>query len=370
MGLKNKTTKTVITSVIIGIIVTIFSVALNKTLNTEDPNQFIARGMEQFKIGNYDEAIANFDKALKIDPTNNNAKSYLVNAYNDKGAIMYNIDKWNDAIEYYNKALQIDPDNEVALSKKVNALVRIGVDLSDQGKYDEAMINIDKALKIDQNDVNALVTKSLIFGKQGKYDEAILYSERALEINPTHPLALNNKAASLYNQGNYDEAMKYYQEALLNYQTDLMGGIDKAVILTNIGRIFLVEQRYDEALEYFEKALEYDPNYEDALKLRKETSELVQSLQYIPVQVDRNPPTYSADDSMYISGCGAKVGQDRVLKILSLDNAEVYTSTNLNSEWGCYGFELTIPIDLYPGTYTIKILNPITVLSETTFNVK
>jgi len=69
------------------------------------------KGWALSELGNYDEALVWFDKALEIDP---NAVYVLSN----KGVTLYRLVQYDEAISYYNKALEIDPNYELAIKNK------------------------------------------------------------------------------------------------------------------------------------------------------------------------------------------------------------------------------------------------------------
>jgi tetratricopeptide (TPR) repeat protein len=86
-------------------------------------------------IGNGDNDIACYDKALEIDPMN-------ADAYYKKGLSLSTIEKYAEAIVCYDKALEIDPMNADAYYKK-------GLSLYYLGYKDEAIACYDKALEIN-----------------------------------------------------------------------------------------------------------------------------------------------------------------------------------------------------------------------------
>ena len=63
--------------------------------------------MSLYRLGRYDDAIVEFDKALKID-------SNLVNALIGKSFSLFLLDKKIEAKQVVNKAIEIEPDNQLA----------------------------------------------------------------------------------------------------------------------------------------------------------------------------------------------------------------------------------------------------------------
>ena len=51
----------------------------------------------------YTEAIADYDKAIELDPK-------LAPAYMNRGVAKYNLKQYSEAIADYDKAIELDPD--------------------------------------------------------------------------------------------------------------------------------------------------------------------------------------------------------------------------------------------------------------------
>ncbi len=61
------------------------------------------KGVALLNLGNYEEAIKCYDKAIEIEP--NNAE-----AWNNKGIVLGRLSKYEEAIACYDKAIEIEPD--------------------------------------------------------------------------------------------------------------------------------------------------------------------------------------------------------------------------------------------------------------------
>ena len=69
------------------------------------------KGVTLDRLGQKEEAIACYDKALKIEPNN-------IQIMNNKGYVLINLGKYEQAVEYFNKVLSIDPDYINALENR------------------------------------------------------------------------------------------------------------------------------------------------------------------------------------------------------------------------------------------------------------
>ena len=64
-------------------------------------------------MGLYEEAIEDFDKAIKLNPD-------YVDAYNNRGFTKENLGLYEEAFKDYKKALELDPNNKYAMSNIEN----------------------------------------------------------------------------------------------------------------------------------------------------------------------------------------------------------------------------------------------------------
>ncbi|SPR15244.1 TPR repeat-containing protein 03 [Orientia tsutsugamushi] len=107
-------------------------------------NQFRKRsnkGVCLDKLGQFQEAIKNFDLAIKYNP--NDAEAY----YN-KGFYLGKLGQLQKAIENFDLAIKYKPDLAVSYVYK-------GVCLHDLGQFQEAIESCNLAIKYDTNNVKA-----------------------------------------------------------------------------------------------------------------------------------------------------------------------------------------------------------------------
>jgi tetratricopeptide (TPR) repeat protein len=216
----------------------------NNAIETAD---LLEQGFGLYSLGQYQEAITWYDKALSIDPNN-------IEALNYKGVALSNLGKNEEAINWYDKALAIDPNN-------VNVLNNKGVALSNLGKNEEAINWYDKALSIDPNNIEALNYKGIALSNLGKNEEAINWYDKVLAIDPNNFNVFNNKGIALSNLGKNEEAITWYDKALAIKPIYVDPLYNKGLALNNLGK-------YEEAITWYDKALSIDPNNIEALNYK------------------------------------------------------------------------------------------------------
>jgi len=223
---------------------------LQNNLQEKDPEYYsklMLRANLKLVVGSFNEALADLNKALSIEPNNAFALA-------SSGEIKRLQGKPDEALADLNKALSIEPNNAFALA-------RGGEIKRFQGKPDEALADLNKALSIEPNNAFALASRGEIKRLQGKLDEALVDLNKALLLNPTSFLALAHRGEIKRVQGKLDEAL-----ADLNNALPLKP--NNAFALARRGEIKRLQKKPDEALADLNKALSIEPNNAFALASR------------------------------------------------------------------------------------------------------
>ena len=121
------------------------------------------------------------------------------------GMCLRRIQKYDESITHFDKALSVEPENEMYLSMK-------GFSLSDLKRYDELVIHLTKLLKINPLNEDAWCSKGMALLNLSKYDDAIFCYDKVLEINPDDAPNWFNKAEALEKLSKYDDAIFCYEK--------------------------------------------------------------------------------------------------------------------------------------------------------------
>jgi tetratricopeptide (TPR) repeat protein len=107
----------------------------------EESNMFFLRATVYDKEGAYDKAIADYSKAIELDP------KFGV-AYYRRGVNYHNKDEWAKAIQDFNKAQELFPfDTEVYYKR--------GLSYEKKGNFDEAKFNYTVVIELDPKNAQA-----------------------------------------------------------------------------------------------------------------------------------------------------------------------------------------------------------------------
>jgi tetratricopeptide (TPR) repeat protein len=135
---------------------------LSVIINSGDKNTqaYIKRGIAQGELGAYPEAIADFTKAIEIEPES------AALAYQNRGIVKRKAGDLPGALEDYNQSLQLD-------GKNYETYYHRGVLLQLLGDTQGASNDYNQAVKINPEYAPAYGNRALLYYQNGKKDDAI-----------------------------------------------------------------------------------------------------------------------------------------------------------------------------------------------------
>lgn len=174
-----------------------------QTTISENPRSWMAYnnlGNALLQKGRVNEAIAQFNEALKIDPNYAVGQSNLGNA-------LLRIGRTEESLAHIERALEIDPRNAEAENNLGNTLLQMG-------RMEEAATHYGKAIAIDPHYAEAYNNLGALFLQMGRFDESLANLQKALTIDPESPQAENNLGNTLLRMGRASEALAHYDKAV------------------------------------------------------------------------------------------------------------------------------------------------------------
>jgi tetratricopeptide (TPR) repeat protein len=158
------------------------------------------RGNDWYENGDPDRAIADYNRAIEINPN-------FADVYNNRGLAWDIKGDYDRAIADYSKAIEIDPRFSDPYNNR-------GIVWDIKGDYDRAIADYNKALELYPHFAGAYYNRGNVWYMKGDPDRAIADYDKALEIDPRFSVAYNNRGDAWGKKGDYAQAIADYDRAL------------------------------------------------------------------------------------------------------------------------------------------------------------
>jgi tetratricopeptide (TPR) repeat protein len=237
----------------------------------------VAKARQLQMAGQTDAALAEFERAIAVNPR-------LTTAYLGAGDIYREKGDFTQAEARYGKAAEIEPQN-------FDAQYFHGLSLQLLKRVSEAVRAYLRALNIRPDDYNANLNLGTAYVQLGEPAQALPYARRAVELKPSDASARINLAAAYRDLNQHEAAIIELQQAseltelsapLLLNLADSLGKVGKfeemvntldqllkteptAIASERFGYANFKLRRYSESLSAFRRAIEMDPDHYPAL---------------------------------------------------------------------------------------------------------
>lgn len=158
------------------------------------------RGVARYYLGDFEAAITDYERALRIKPM-------LAKAYSGRGAARTAKGDSDGALLDFQRALAID-------DKLVEVYNNRGYVLLDKKEYPRAMEDFNRAIELEPTVALAHQGRGLGFMTQGHFDLAVKEFTRTIELNSRMPEAYANRGLALMVLGREREANADLQKSL------------------------------------------------------------------------------------------------------------------------------------------------------------
>jgi len=209
-------------------------------LDGNNSETYRERGSAYADKGDYDKAIADFNQAIRLNPRHANAYNCRAIIYKFKG----DTDK---AIADYTQAIKLAPDYAFPYSNRGNIYLN-------KGDYDRAITDYNQAIKLNSNYADAYGGRGYAYYKKGDYDKAIADYTQAIRLDPNYSSTYNNRGSAYNYKGDYDKAIADYTQAIRLDPNNKYAYNNRGNAYTNKGD-------YDKAIADYTQAVKLDPNY-------------------------------------------------------------------------------------------------------------
>lgn len=203
-------------------------------------SEFMTRGKNLLRQKNFNGAIGEFNKALKINPKS-------TEAFMGRGTGWIGKKSYNMAIADFTRSLTIDPDFVPALRSRSFCYTQMKL-------FDKAIADLDKAIKLLPESADLYVNRASVWSDLKDNDKAIADLTKALELKP-------DQADFFTLRGNEWESKREYDKAIADYTKAVQIDPNYAFAYNNRGNCWTAKNEFDKAIADYDKAIELDPNY-------------------------------------------------------------------------------------------------------------
>jgi tetratricopeptide (TPR) repeat protein len=159
----------------------------------KNPQHYIRRGDRFFARGAYHSAIAAYSRAIRRAPND------YAWAYANRGRAYLRIGDLDEALRDFNAAIRLDPRYGDFYYRRGNAHWYLG-------DYVRAQDDYDRALRYDPRHIDAHIARGLVHMQHGSPDEALADFTRAIELDPHRAESYLSRARFHMARGDYDRA--------------------------------------------------------------------------------------------------------------------------------------------------------------------
>ena len=273
-------------------------------LNDQDARAYRDRGMAHAQLSEFDDAVANLQKASEVDPNDHENYQMLAAIYQLQEVYEPSIGALTTAIEVYQPKKRSDPEKFVdGYLMRADAWLKVGEKETDPAKrqaaFESAIADCDALLAIYEDRFPqsgiALFRRGRALRMLERYSDAIVSLTRAIQIAPAGQEAPYAAEALMYRgicwyyigsndlaRGDFEQASATgggYQDpriflwigfthhaeedfrvAIDSYSEAIAKDSDFAIAYVNRGRAYADLREYGKAIESFNNAIRVEPS--------------------------------------------------------------------------------------------------------------
>jgi tetratricopeptide (TPR) repeat protein len=151
------------------------------------------------------EAASSLLKSLALKPTFSSVS--LAQIYDYRGDAYTNLKEYQRAIADFDRALELNPSYTRAYNNRGNVYL-------DLKEYQRAIADYERAIELDPKPAYAYRNRGLAYRNLKEYQRAIADYERAIELDPSYALAYDSRGDAYYDLKEYQRAIADYERAI------------------------------------------------------------------------------------------------------------------------------------------------------------
>jgi tetratricopeptide (TPR) repeat protein len=224
------------------------------------------RGNIEARLGQYDKAIADYSEAIHLNPGYANAFNNRCFAYNARGAQGaqgrpdgnpegHTEGDYEKAAHDCRRAIALD-------TEQTNFYLGLGNALNNKKDFDKALQAYDLAIQLDAKNAKAFLGRCSVNIGIKNFNSAIVDCSQAIQLDPTDPIAWNNRC---FARAIFEQLKEQLKSALDDCNQALKILENNPFYLNSRGLIFLKMGSFDSAIADYDRALLLQPDETSSL---------------------------------------------------------------------------------------------------------
>jgi tetratricopeptide (TPR) repeat protein len=196
-------------------------------------------------LAQYDKAVADFNKAIELDPS-------MAMIWRNRARAYTRLHQYDNALADLNKAIELAP-------KYAFAWINRGIAYNNLHQYDKALADLSKATALDPKNAGAWNTLARLFAtcpdpRFRDTGKAVRFAQKAVELAPAEGNCWNTLGAAHYRAGEWKLALEALNKSMgLRKGGDSYDWFFLAMAHWQLGEKEKARAWYERAVQWMEK---------------------------------------------------------------------------------------------------------------------
>jgi tetratricopeptide (TPR) repeat protein len=214
-------------------------------------------------MGRYEQALADFDKAIELDPSYDWAIAHRGETYRQMG-------RYEEALADFGKAIELDPSYHWAIASRGQTYLQMG-------RYEQALADLDKAIELDPSSGWVIAHRGEIYLQMGGHEQALADLDKAIELDPSNDWIQYLQSRTYLSLGQTSQAYTHLRNAADQVRKNIIHERAPSNDRYNLAVYLAAEGRFDEAKQALQDALAIYPKHSWALEFLNDLRDLART---------------------------------------------------------------------------------------------
>ena len=202
----------------------------------------VNRAIAKSRLGRHKDAIVDYDRAIKLNPSAIKLNPDLARIYAGRGESKAELGRHEHAIVDYDRAIKLNPDLAEVYSNRGNSKAELG-------RHEDAIVDYDKAIKREPDLAGAYVNRGTAKSKLGRTEDAVDDYDKAIDLNEELFEAYASRGKAKIMLGQDMDALVDYDKAIELNSKDVTAYEARALAKLNLGLKLEARSDLETALE-------------------------------------------------------------------------------------------------------------------------